>query len=323
MKVLHKHGGRILLAIAAVIALLSGCKAEIPIVSETVETKAYTLPQSMVILTTERNRYQQIYTSQIWGVDLPGGQTFETYLVDQVREFLQEMKMMNLLAQNKGVSLTSAEKEEVRKASDEYFSSLTKEDISYMGITEEDVRTMYGEYCLSNKVVNELTKDMNLEISDSEAKVISIVQIVMSDEAAAADVQSKAAADGADFETIAREYSEEPVAERKIGRGENPGAFEDAAFALPAGGVSQVVEENGKYYIMKCINDYDETATQERKEGLYRNRKKEAFDQIYNQFKKENPVTFSNEIWKDVKFSKDDKTTTTSFFEVYRKHFPN
>ncbi|WP_024293979.1 peptidylprolyl isomerase [Lacrimispora indolis] len=321
MKGQLKSARRVLLAAAAAIALLSGCKADIPLVSETSTTKAYTLPQSMMILATERNQYQRIYTSQIWGVDLPDGQTFETYLVDQVKEFLQEMKMMNLLARNKGVTLTSAEKEEVRKASEEYFDSLTADDISYMGATEEDVRTMYEEYYLSNKVVDELTKDMNLEISDSEAKVIVVEQIVLSDGTEAGDVLLKAGAEGADFSALAREYSEDGTIERQVGRGENPGPYEDAAFSLSAGQISQVVENKGKYYIIRCVNDYDEDATQERKSGLYRKRKKEVFDQIYSQFKNENPVTFSSEIWKDVKFSKDDRTTTTNFFEIYKKYF--
>jgi foldase protein PrsA len=315
-----KRRGRTFLAVLALIALLTGCKADIPIVSEIAETKAYTLPQSMIILATERNRYQTIYTSQIWGIDLPGDQNFETYLVDQVKEFLQEMKMMNLLAENKGVTLTSGEKEEVRKASDEYFESLTKEDISYMKVTQEDVKTMYEQYYLSNKVVTELTKDMNLEISDSEAKVIVVDQIVLKDKEQADHVLSLVTAQGADFSALAREYSSEETVERHIGRGEVSKPYEDAAFALLAEEISPVVEDKGKYYIIKCVNDYDETATQERKSGLYRTRKKEAFDQIYNKYKEEHPITFSNEIWKDVKFSKEDKTTTTNFFEIYKKH---
>jgi foldase protein PrsA len=315
-----KRRGRIFLAVLALIALLTGCKADIPIVSEIAETKAYTLPQSMIILATERNRYQTIYTSQIWGIDLPGDQNFETYLVDQVKEFLQEMKMMNLLAENKGVTLTSGEKEEVRKASDEYFESLTKEDISYMKVTQEDVKTMYEQYYLSNKVVTELTKDMNLEISDSEAKVIVVDQIVLKDKEQADHVLSLVTAQGADFSALAREYSSEETVERHIGRGEVSKPYEEAAFALLAEEISPVVEDKGKYYIIKCVNDYDETATQERKSGLYRTRKKEAFDQIYNKYKEEHPITFSNEIWKDVKFSKEDKTTTTNFFEIYKKH---
>ena len=323
MKNLRRCGGGILLILTAVVFLLSGCKAKIPLVSEMKDTNVYSLPQSMIILTTERNQYQQLYTSQIWGVDIPGGQTFEMYLMDQVKEFLQEMKMMNLLAANKGVVLTSGEKEEVRKAAEEYYSSLTPDDIAYMGISQSDVRTMYEEYYLSNKVVVELTRNMNLEISDSEAKVIVIDQIVMSDKAAADEVLLKTQEEGADFQTLAREYSEDGTMERKIGRGENKGPFEDAAFKLSVGEISPVIEDQGKYYIIQCVSDYDQDATQQRKSGLYTSRKKEAFDQIYAQFKEENPVTFNEDIWKDVKFSKEDKTTTTSFFENYKKHFPD
>lgn len=321
MKNLRRYWGRLLIIAAAVSAMLSGCKTEIPLVSEIKETKLYTLPQSMIILATERNKYQQLYTSQIWGVELPGGQTFETYLMDQVREFLQEMKMMNLLAESKGVTLTSGEKEEMRKASEEYYNSLTPDDIAYMGVSQSDVRFMYEEYYLSNKVVVELTRDMNLEISDSEAKVIAVEEIVMSDKAAADEVLLKLKEQGADFSAIAREYSENGVVECKMGRGEHPGALEDAAFGLAEGEISQVTESQGKYYIIRCVSDYDEAATQERKSGLYTSRKKEAFDQIYAQFKQDNPVTFSNNIWKDLTFSKDDKTTTTSFFEIYKKYF--
>lgn len=313
----------LLFSVILALLLVSGCKKEMPIVSEITETKSYTLPQTMIIVATERNQYQKIYTSQIWSVELPKGQNFESYLLDQIREFLQEMKLMNLLAQKKEIIVTSGEKEELRKLSAEYYNSLSKEDVEYMGITEEDVRTMYEEYFLSNKVVNELTKDMNLEISDSDAKVIVVDQIVLSDPEAAQQVLLKVLEEGADFESIAREYSEDSVIRYQLGRGEEPGEREEAAFSLAADAVSPVVEENGSYYILKCVNDYDADATQERKAGLYQKRKKEAFDQIYNQFLAENPVTFKEDIWEKIKFSKEDKTTTTNFFELYREYFPD
>ena len=49
--------------------------------------------------------------------------------------------------------------------------------LARMGISIEDVQIMYEEYCLANKMVTETTKDMDLEISDSEAKVIVLQQI--------------------------------------------------------------------------------------------------------------------------------------------------
>lgn len=321
----YKNRKKLRRTLAALCAamLLTGCARGLPMVSEVNETKGYTLPQSMIIVATERNRYQQAYTGQIWSVKLPDGETFETYLLGQAQEFLQEMKMMNLLAKEKEITITSAEKEELRKLSEEYFESLTEADIAYMGVEEDDVRTMYEEYFLSNKVVSELTKDMNLEISDSEAKVIVTDQIVLSDENTARSVLEEVNGEGADFEAAAREYSEEKEIRRQMGRGEASKALEDAAFSLAAGEISDVVEDGGLFYIFKCVSDYDEDATQARKDNLYQQRKKEAFGQIYDQFKAENPVTFSSEDWADMKFSIDDKTTTTNFFELYRKYFPN
>lgn len=318
----YTHIVKQVFAAALTAMLLAGCGKGIPIASDSTETKAYTKAQSMIIVATERNRYQSVYTSQIWGVELPDGGTFESYLLGQVKGFLQEMKMMTMLAEAKEVIITSAEKEELRKLSEAYYAALTEEDLAYMGASEEDVRTMYEEYFLSNKVVEELTKDMDLEISDSEAKVITVEEIIMSDEATAAEVLNQVNAEGADFESIAKSYSEETEIERQIGRGERSGPVEEAAFALTSGQISGVVEDNGLYHIIKCISDYDEDATQARKDSLYQKRKKAAFDQIYNQFKAENPITFNDDIWEDITFSISDKTTTANFFELYRQYFP-
>ena len=56
---------------------------------------------------------------------------------------------------------------------------------------------------------------------------------------------------------------------------------------MTAGGISGVVEENGKYYVILCVNDYDEAATQERKEWMVRQRKNETFYNAYQEFKTE------------------------------------
>lgn len=312
-------------ALAVLIAagmFLTGCGKGLPMGADVSQAKAYTLPQTMIVVATERNQYQEIYTSQIWGVELPDGETFEDYLLGQVKEFLQEMKTMNLLAKEQEITLSGDEKEELGKLADEYYQSLSKEDIAYMGITKDDVETMYEEYYLSNKVVSELTKDMDLEISDSEAKVITIQQIVLSDGNTAADVYGEVTAEGADFSAIAKEYSEETVTQRQIGRGEEPGALEDAAFALAKDEISNVVSYDGKYYIVRCVNDYEEAATAERKEQLHIQRKKEAFDRIYDQFKADHPLTFEDDMWDNIRFSIDDKTSTTDFFKLYKKHFP-
>lgn len=302
--------------------LLGGCKMGFPMLSEVKEIKSYSKPQSMIIVATERNRYQQSYSGRIWDVKLPDGETFEAYLLVQVQDFLQEMKRLNLLANKKGITVTSAEKETLRRLSAEYYQSLTKDDIAYMGVTQDDVSALYEAYFLANKAVAQLTKSMNLEISDSEAKVITVDEITIADKAAAQEVLSQVQKEGANFEAIAGQCSEDAAIRKQLAKGEVPMEIEKAAFCLAPGEVSPAIESGGKYYIIKCVSDYDEAATQDRKERLYLQRKKEAFQKIYDQFNEENPVSFHQDSWEGIHFSKKDKTTTTNFFELYKKYFP-
>ena len=61
---------------------------------------------------------------------------------------------------------------------------------------------------MANKLVNELTKEVDLEISDSEAKVIDIQQIVLDSLETANQVYNQATAENADFEAIAKANKE-------------------------------------------------------------------------------------------------------------------
>lgn len=299
---------------------ITGCKG-VPSNTGVRETPGYTLPQSMIIVATERNRYQQIYTSDLWNVTLNNGMTFQIYLLDQVQTFLQNMKTMSLLARDQDITLTGSEKDQLRRLSETYYEGLTPDDIAYMGINLDDVITMYQEYYLANKVVGELTKELNLEVSDSEAKVITIQQIAVSSRDTANQLYEQVTAQGSDFTAIAQENSEETPIERQLGRSVEETTFENAAFNLSTGQISPVIESDGKFYIIKCISDYDEKATAERKTQIYTERKNQVFKQIYNQFQTDHEINFSDDMWQSITFSPGDKTSTTNFFELYKKEF--
>ena len=102
------------LCLAAVLAMavLTGCSRKTAAVSgaRTVD-KEYTKGQMMVIAITERNRYQNIYTSELWSVKADqNGDTFEDRLMDQVEQFLIELATTNLMADEQGIELTGREK---------------------------------------------------------------------------------------------------------------------------------------------------------------------------------------------------------------------
>ena len=311
-----------LAAIAAVSAVLAGCQGGIPIISRVREVEGYPLDQAMIVAATEKNRYENAYTEDFWQVVLDEeGTTARTFFLKQVEQFLRAMKTVSLMAEEQGIQLNGEEQSLVNQLSQEYFEGLTAEDIAYMGITLEDVQTMYGDYCLASKTVTELTKDADLEVSDSEAKVIDLQQIEVWDEETANSVLALTQEEGADFARIAGEYSVNPEIEWQLARGEADAALENAAFALQTGEVSGVIQSGQVFYIIKCINDYNEEATRERKGELELLKKEQAFQVIYDEFAQDHVVSFGEDFWDGMDFS-DGGCTTTNFFELYREYFP-
>lgn len=316
----NKKKKALAVCLAVMMMAAAGCSGGIPIVSEVRETSGYTNPQTMILIATEKNRYRSVYTDQIWQVQVDeDGTTFKTYLMGEVKNFLRELKTMNLLADQEGIGLTAQEKEKLGGLASRYYESLTPEDLAYMGVEESDVYTMYEEYHRANKLVDELTRDVNLEISDSEAKMITVEEIRLGDAQTAEEVYGQVTAEDADFTSIAKSYSEDAEILKQVGRSERPKEYEDVVFQLAAGEISPVIREEGAYYIVRCVSDYDEEATLKRKQQLSLYRKNQAFRQIYDAFAAEHPVAIEGSIWEDVSFTSDDNSTATGFFELYQE----
>ena len=164
----------------------------------------YTPGQIMTVAATERNRYQNIYTGQLWSVAADGsGTTFESLLKGQMEQFLTELAAINLLAEEKGVELTNQEKTQVQSLTDTYFSSLTPEDLDYMKVSKDEIYDLYSKYYLADKTVSQLTDEKALEVSDAEAKVIRILQIETDTEEKAETLWKKVNEPKADFASIA------------------------------------------------------------------------------------------------------------------------
>ena len=146
-------------AVGAVTLFLmsAGCAMPTPSEPEVPEPVSYTKAQIMIIATTERNRYEQVYTDRIWDAVMENGETFEEYLLNEIRVFMENLKTMTLLAQDRGITLSSGEQDKVRRLARNYYSGLSRAEIEYMGITEEDVAIVYQDYYTANKVVDPVT----------------------------------------------------------------------------------------------------------------------------------------------------------------------
>lgn len=314
-----KTAAAILLVFAAVTGILF-FRNGFSIRKETGDTSGFPDAQAMLIITTEANRYRTVYTDQIWQVQVGEEESFQLYLLEQIRTFLKEVKTMNLLADERGIQLTGQEKEQLRQLSSEFYQSLTEADRECIGASEEDVYAMYEAYHRANRLVDEVTKNVDLEISDSEARVMKIQELCLETEESAQEAFQQLSEEGTNFSSVARAIREEGYKEQSVGRGERSAAYEAAVFSLEDGQLSQPFADGDSWYLVKCVDSYDEDATLERKERLALQRKNQVFRRIYDTFAGEHPVEIQGSIWENVNLTEMGQSTTVDFFERYQEY---
>lgn len=291
-----------------------------------------TLPELKVYLTTAQKQYENILGVDMWERDF-GGVTLESYLKETILGQIAQIKTMTLLAEEYKITLDEQEEKKVAEAAKKYFSSLNQQEISYMGITEEEVATLYREYALANKVYEEITKNVDTEVSDDEARKITVQQILFAfdkenDDSKKSAQQKKAKkvlkqvkAAGADFRDIAEKNSDDETVEYTFGKGEKEKPLEEAAFNLETEQISNVIETSYGYVIIKCISNFDRAETDVNKVEIVEQRKTKAFDDIYNEFVERQASQFNDKLWEKITFTEDENITNMTFFEVYNEVF--
>ena len=204
-----------------------------------------TLPEAMIYVMDYQRQYEGVYGVEMWEHDF-GGITFENYVKDTIVDQLASMKAITLLAGDYEVSLSSDEEEKVSQAAEDYYGALTEEQIEYMDLELKDVESLYRDHALSGKVYEEITKDVNTEVSDDEARIITVQQIRL-DSAETAQSVKEQLDEGRDFAAVASSYSLDSQVTYTFGRGEHDAAYEEAAFALENDQVSDVIETEDGY----------------------------------------------------------------------------
>lgn len=308
--------GRTLAAVILAAAVVCGCGVKETLLSGRKSDREYGKAETMVIVTTERLRYEELYTDKIWDTVVnESGTTFEETLLSQIHDFLKELKTMSRMADEEKVTLSGKERELAKQAAAQYMEELKSAGES-SEIDKDVVESLYEDYWKAEKLVETLTDSVNLEVSDSEAKVITVDEIVLSDKNQADEALKKVQTEGTDFMTVAKEVSEDQEIEKKISRGMRVDAYEQAAYAMSTGETSDVIEADGKYYILRCVNDYDEAATKIRKEEMIREKKNEAFYETYSEYAAKVHLAKDDSLWKNLSIT-DGEKTSADFFEIF------
>lgn len=302
-------------------------------------TSSCSKAEIMLYLTNMQNQYEQIYGQKIWEKKI-GDMTVEEKIKNVVLARLAQIKTMKLLSDKQGVSLSKEERATVSQAAQAYYDSLTDTEIALLDITQEDIERLYEEYAVANKVYDLIIQDTNPEISDDEARTVTVSQIFVktvttgpdgqqeemtqaSQKAAYEKIRSvkKLLSDGEDFDTLAARYNEAGQITISFGKGMMDRVYEEAAFNLGKDEISDIVQTPSGYVIIKCVSTFDKEQTQLNKEKILEKRKEEAFSQIYDEFTRTQIRNLNDKLWESVTFIHDPQVKTSTFFEVYDQYF--
>ena len=239
-----------------------------------------------------KNLYFKAYSNELWErSEVVTEYTLEAYIKDVALSQMAKMMCMNLLAQEQKVFLTKNEQESVLKVSNEYFASLTKDEILELDITKESVISLYEKFALATKLYTELTDGVNEEVSDNDGRVMQVLQIVVSSQEKA-DKVAQRLSESEDFESAANLYNEKQTIELYVTRKDVPKEVEELIFQMDDNQVSECIFVNNQYCFYKIVNKFDKFKTDENKLIIVDERAKEAFDNVYDQYSKKIKTDF-------------------------------
>lgn len=271
----------------------------------------------MAHLTDMIDEYEELFGEDIWNETMDG-KPFEEYLVEQVKSKLTRIKCMNQVALSRGIVLSNQEEQNIGKAAAEYLAGIDKESVKKYSITEEEIKEMYRSMLLADKLFDDLTYEVDTEISEDEARVMTIQYIHVDSLEKATSIRSRLEA-GESFSTLVKENNAYEY-EYELRRGEMEEAFEEAAFNLITGEISNVVETESGFYIIMCVNEYDKVKTAANKEKMIRESKLAKFNEIFEPYEAKLYAEYNEELWSAL--SVDEKiNTTVGFQESYDKYF--
>ncbi|MBQ4521852.1 MAG: peptidylprolyl isomerase [Lachnospiraceae bacterium] len=299
------------------------------------------LDEAMIYAKVIEESYEAAYGEDIWNITYEATDgskvNFEELIKEETVEQMKMVKVMITTAEEEEIALTEEEQEEMGQQAKTFYEGLTDQQIEEMGISLEVVVRVYEENRLADKAYEKLVADKVREISDEEARVTKVYDLLIPAYEYAADVviplgeeqRQEALAEATEaldalngvgleegmvpptIEEYAKTYGYNESGEIYFEQGEAAAKYgeeyETKMYELSEGQYSSVIETKYGYHIIYMITLTDEEKTAQRKAEMIEELEKDAFDAFYHDLtldaeKKWNAKRDINTIWDEVSF---------------------
>ncbi len=266
-------------------------------------------------------------SSDQYGIDMWENENVDrTGLVQYIKNSavsqLAQVYSLNVTAKELGIELTDVETQTTEEAAQAYLNSLSKEEKKYLGISDGATQQLFASYLLAQRTYDYITRNVSTEVSDSEALVMDVKQIGVSDEITAEAILERAR-DGEDFASLASKYSQDSETELFVSRT----TFDDDSvleqiLALGDGECTDVIEYDGMYRIYYCDQYFDEERTDENRAVVLEQRRADTVEELCKTYADPEDAVLRNSVWGKVEVDTTLELAGPSFREVYESFFP-
>ncbi len=317
----------LILPLTCVLFLAAGCSSNIPIVSAVTQPYVFSVgsekcpvEEAKMILLQYQKEYASLYGIDLWDHDYGASESLETYVKDLTASQLAEVYTLDIIASEQDVELSEDEKAQTVAAAQEYMQGLSEEELEYLGIDEDQAAALYERYLLAQKLYTSLTENVSQEVSDDEARVMEMEQIVLTDSGTASDLLAQLES-GSDFDSLAESYSESDTTSLTVNRSTYDDEVTEVLFAMDTGDYSDVLEIDGQYYIFYCTNYFNDELTESNKENVVSQRMEDAVTSAYNSYTEQLDSVLNEDVWDEVTVDTSLELSGASFEEIFETYF--
>lgn len=275
--------------------------------------------EAKVLLLNYQNQYRDVYGVDLWAATGEDNTELVTYIKDLTVSQLAEIYLMSHIGTDQDMELTEEEMAHVEAAAAAYYSSLNQEEKDYTGATEKDIKSLYEHYAMAQKVYATLTQGVSQEVSDDDARVMSVMQIYNEDEAKVRNAYNQLKK-GNDFAKTAKTYGSLTSINSTINRADTPDDIEETVFGLSNKEYTEVLPLGEGYVIYYCVNNLEEELTLENKDVVLKQRMEDAVNKTYSTYAASTDSKLYTDKWSKVSMEPNEAMVTISFFDVFEEH---
>lgn len=235
-------------------------------------------------------------------------------IIKQNAEGIAEQMLLINAAKKEGFDVTQAELDSVLNlqyaragGEDKFVDWLSKNGFDIEYVKQDIKNSLLVQKYLDAKLADEIkVTDKDVEEAYNKDKTATVRHILLStqgkSDSAKQAIHKKMegilakAKKGADFAKLAKQYSEDPGSKDKGGlyenfaRGRMVKPFDDAAFSVPIGGISDIIETRYGYHILKVIDRKKETrplaeVKDQLEKQLESQKRRDAYENFVNKMK--------------------------------------